>query len=150
MRVGSELKTYGSLSGLLFAGILVAALWLAPGLAYGQSLELRSASSRFSILYSQGRYEEALPFANKAVRLAEEEFGDSHPVLAKRLHDLAVLRSKQGHFSEAESMNERALAFWQAMDFQVEGVRMSLEPMADASDTKTAHTTVMLRDEQRA
>ena len=52
-------------------------------------------------------------------------------------------------FLTVPGLNERALAFWQAMNFQVEGVRMFLEPTANASDTKTAHTTVIRRDEER-
>ena len=59
----------------LIASILVAALWFSPGSADGQSRELLEAHNRSGVLYGQGRYQEALQLAEKAVRLGEEEFG---------------------------------------------------------------------------
>lgn len=55
-----------------------AALWLWPAITYAQSYELKSAYNRFGELYAQGRYQDALPFAKKALSLSELEFGPNH------------------------------------------------------------------------
>ena len=52
-----------------FLPVLVAlVLWTAA--SHGQSPALDEAYSRFTDLYAQGRYEEALPFAERALQLA--------------------------------------------------------------------------------
>ncbi len=48
-------------AGWLLVGLLCLALW--PGKSHGQSSELLDAFNRQSELYEQGRYQEALPFA---------------------------------------------------------------------------------------
>ncbi len=47
--------------GWLLVGLLCLALW--PGVTHGQSSEFNDALNRYSELYEQGRYQEALPFA---------------------------------------------------------------------------------------
>ena len=49
---------------LLLVDVLCLALW--PAVAYGQSPELMAAYERSNDLYAQGRYQEALPFAEEA------------------------------------------------------------------------------------
>ena len=55
--------------------LLVALLWLAlwPAPVQSQSPALMDAYNQFSELYAQGRYREAFPFAEEALRLGEEE-----------------------------------------------------------------------------
>ncbi len=48
------------------------------------------AYKRYSELFAQGRYEEALPFAERALKLAEQEFGPNDPSTAVDLNNLAV------------------------------------------------------------
>ena len=71
--------------------VFLAVLWLWPAAAYGQSPALVDASKRFTELYTQGRYQQALPFAEKALRLAEHEFGPDHPPTATALNTLPEL-----------------------------------------------------------
>ena len=47
-------------------------------------------------LHAQGRYQEALPFAEKAVRLGNKEFGPDHPTTATSLNNLAALYRTPG------------------------------------------------------
>ena len=54
---------------------VLVALVLWPAVAHGQSAALIDAYQRFLELYAQGRYQEALPFAEEALRLNEHEDG---------------------------------------------------------------------------
>ena len=59
---------------------------------------------------AQGRYRQALPFAEEALRLGKEEFNPDHPAAATLLNNLAELYRVQGRYAEAESLHRRALA----------------------------------------
>ena len=85
-------------------GLVCGAVWLAPSLAYGQSQELVDAYNQGSTLYGQGRYEAALPFHRKAVRLGEEELGPNHPTFATLLNSLGLVYGGQGRYAEAEPL----------------------------------------------
>jgi len=75
--------------------------------------DLRDAISQVRTLYDQGRYQEALPFAEKVVRLVQWEFGANHPTFAVHLNNLAALYVTQGREIEAERLFERALTIFQ-------------------------------------
>ncbi len=92
----------------LLVGLLCLALW--PGKSHGQSSELLGAFNWYSELYEQGRYQEALPFAEKALRLGKAEFGLDHPHTANLLNNLALLYHAQGHYAEAEPLHQRSPA----------------------------------------
>ncbi len=89
---------------------VLAVLWLWPAVAHGQSPALMDAYKRFAELYTQGRYQQALPFAEKALKLAEHEFGSDHPTTVTSLNNLAELHRAQGKYAEAEPLHKRALA----------------------------------------
>ncbi len=80
---------------------LLAVLWLWPITAYGQSPALDEAYKRAGELYAQGHYQEALPFAEEALRLSEREFGPDHSGVATALMRLALVYSAQGKYAEA-------------------------------------------------
>ena len=86
----------------LLAGLLCVALW--PAAARAQSPELMDAYERYSELYAEGRYQEALPFAEKALWLSEREFGPEHPTTAVLVNNLAALYRAQGRYAEAEPL----------------------------------------------
>ena len=74
----------------LVLSVLVAlVLW--PAAALGQSPELLQAYDRSSELYGQGRYQEAILYAQDALRLGERELGPDHPTTATLLNNLAWL-----------------------------------------------------------
>ena len=56
------------------AGLVI--LMLAPWTARGQSPELQDSHDSFMTLLDKDYYEEALPYAQKAVALGVQEFGD--------------------------------------------------------------------------
>ncbi len=92
--------------------LLAALLWLAllPTPVQSQSAALTSAYDRSKELYDQGRYEEALPFAEQALKLGEQEFRPDHPTTGKSVHILALLYRDQGRYAQAEPLYKRALA----------------------------------------
>ncbi len=50
--------------------VFLAVLWLWPAVAHGQSPALMDAYKRSKELNIQGRYQQALPFAEKALKLS--------------------------------------------------------------------------------
>ena len=53
--------------------LIPVALFLWPAAVFGQSPELMDAYNRVNELYAEGRYQEAIPFAEEALRLSEDE-----------------------------------------------------------------------------
>ena len=86
---------------------VLAALVLWSGAAQGQSPALVEAHDRFLDLYTQGRYQEALPYAEEALSLSEREFGLDHPDVAVRLNALAEVYRAQGDYAKAEPLHKR-------------------------------------------
>ena len=81
------------------------ALW--PAAALGQSPDFFSTYSRFSELYAQDRYDQALHFGEKALG----ELGRSdHPLAASLLSKLASLYHAFGRYDEAGPLYEQLLA----------------------------------------
>ncbi len=60
--------------GLVCAAALTIALLLSASAARSQSAELMEAYERFRELYAEGRYGEAVPFAEEALKLGEREY----------------------------------------------------------------------------
>jgi len=87
---------------------ILVALFLWPAAVFGQSPELTDAYNRVGELYAEGRYQEAIPFAEEVLRLSEDEFGPDHPDIAQSLNNLAVLYKTQGRYAEAEPLYKRA------------------------------------------
>ena len=82
-------------SGIAALAFLVVLL-VAPPAPHAQSPELVGAFERVQSLYSQGRYEEAIPVAQEAVRLSEQEIGPEHRASAEMLNNLALMYNAQG------------------------------------------------------
>lgn len=91
----------------VIAALTAALVW--PAAAHGQSPGLLEADSRFVALFAKGRFQEALPFAERALELSEREFGPDHPEVAAKLNSLAEVYRAQGKFFVAEALHLRAL-----------------------------------------
>ncbi|NEO55845.1 MAG: tetratricopeptide repeat protein [Okeania sp. SIO3B5] len=63
-------------------------------------------------LYQQGRYAEAIPFAEKALAIRKNVLGDDHPNVATSMNNLALLYYLQGKYTEAEPLFQQSLAIW--------------------------------------
>ncbi len=114
----------------LIAALLSLVIW--PGATHGQSSALLDAHNRTKELYAQGRYQEALPFAKKALGLGEHEFGPDHTTTATLLNDLAALYQAQGRYTEAEPLYQRSLTIREgALGPEHPGVAMGLNNLAE-------------------
>jgi len=89
--------------------LLASLALLAPAMADDRQ-DLAALNKRVVSLYGQGKYAEAIPLAERAVKLAEATYGPDHPSTATSLDNLAVLYDTQGRYAEAEPLLRRALA----------------------------------------
>jgi CHAT domain-containing protein/Tfp pilus assembly protein PilF len=60
-------------------------------------------------LYSEGKFGEAIPLAERALALREKALGPMHPDVAESLNDLGVFYKVQGAYPKAEPLYVRAL-----------------------------------------
>ena len=97
-------------------GLTLAALgglWLAllaPGPAWPQTRDpIRDALDRVAELYHQKKFDEAELFAEEALSLSEEYYGEEHPTTAVMLNNLGELYREQKKYADAEAMHRRAL-----------------------------------------
>ena len=65
-------------------------------------------------LYQQGKYNEAIPLAEKALAIFEKVLGENHLDVATSLNNLALLYQFQGRYSESEPLYQQALAIYKA------------------------------------
>jgi CHAT domain-containing protein/tetratricopeptide (TPR) repeat protein len=72
--------------------------------------EARRLNKEVLLLYSQGRYAEAMPLAQKVLVFNEKELGSEHTDTASSLNNLALLYKSQGRYADAEPLLKRALA----------------------------------------
>ena len=78
--------------------------------SFAQADELQDAYDQYKALNEQGKYQEALPFAQEAVRLAETKFGKDDDDTSVYLNNLGLLyRRNLGDYDKAEPLYKRAL-----------------------------------------
>jgi TonB family protein len=66
-------------------------------------------------LSNEGKYQEALPLAQRALELREKALGREHPLVASALMNVATLDSYLRNFEEAKSLAHRALAIYEKL-----------------------------------
>jgi tetratricopeptide (TPR) repeat protein len=87
-----------------------------PHVAFAQSSSVWDTADATALnqqvfrLYSQGRYSEAIPLAQRVLASQERTLGPDHPNLAMALNDLAVLYIAQGNYADAEQLLKRTLS----------------------------------------
>jgi tetratricopeptide (TPR) repeat protein len=64
-------------------------------------------------LIEQGRYQEAIPIAERAVEVAKRVWGPEHPETADALNSLGLVFEKIGEHAKAEPLFQEALRIWQ-------------------------------------
>ncbi|WP_031291855.1 tetratricopeptide repeat protein, partial [Leptolyngbya sp. Heron Island J] len=75
---------------------------------------LEALNQQIVELSEQGRYEEAIPLAERRVEIVEAQLGPQHPEVAASLNNLAELYRLQGRYEEAEPLYQRSLGILEA------------------------------------
>ena len=116
MDLRSGLKTEGNeiilTKRLLVVLILgVSLLLAAPGWPDGGFLQkIKELNQEVLRLHQQGRYAEAIPFAEQELFIRQNIFGSEHINVAECLNDLAWLYTAVGNFVKAKPLHLRSLA----------------------------------------
>src|SRR5260370_771422 len=71
--------------------------------------EFKSLNQQVHKLFEQGKYQEAIPLAEKAVELARRVRGAEHPDTATSLNNLALLYRDMHEYAKAEPLYQEAL-----------------------------------------
>jgi CHAT domain-containing protein/Tfp pilus assembly protein PilF len=101
--------------------------------AFGpQHPDVAASLHNLAILYKeQGKYREAEPLYQRALRIKERILGPEHPSVADSLNSMATLDWKRGKYAEAEPLYERALAIRETvLGLQHADVAASLQNLA--------------------
>jgi len=89
------------------------AWWVAAVGVSAQPDELEEAkrlNREVNQLYGAGRYDEALPLAERALALREKALGAEHAAVAQSLNNVAMLYEAKGDYARAEPLYQRTLA----------------------------------------
>jgi tetratricopeptide (TPR) repeat protein len=76
----------------------------------GAGIEWQILNQEVMALERAGQYDRAVGVAQKALQVAEQNVGPSHPDVAMSLNNLAALYRTQGAYAKAEPLYKRALA----------------------------------------
>jgi tetratricopeptide (TPR) repeat protein/CHAT domain-containing protein len=88
--------------------IIASLNWLGDAQAQGQE-DLALLRAEISRLLGQGKYDQAVPIAQRSVEQARQKHGEQHPEFAMAITGLAGVYRVQGHLAEAERLAKRAL-----------------------------------------
>jgi len=69
-----------------------------------------------TVLFSAGKFPEALELYRKNLALTEQQFGPAHPKTARALERVANTEDKLGHHAEALALYDRAIAIYGAAE----------------------------------
>jgi tetratricopeptide (TPR) repeat protein len=69
----------------------------------------KGLNQQIIMLYQEGKYEDAILYAKRALEISEKALGNDHPDVAASLNNLASLYYTTGKYSEAEPLYKRAL-----------------------------------------
>ena len=90
--------------------LLALGLWiLACAASQSDDDEFNLLNQQVQTLFKQGKYQEAIPLAEKAVEIAKRVYGPEHPDTATSLNNLAVLYRDMGEYAKAEPLYQEAL-----------------------------------------
>ena len=121
---------------LLLGTLALSVLALAVQTALAQDTRWENATTAGMKAYQEGRYAEAEQLLTAALKEAEK-FGKQDPRLATILNSLALLYSKQGKYTEAEPLYQRALAIYEnALGPEHPAVALSLNNLAALYQTR--------------
>ena len=94
--------------------LLALGLWiLACPASFAKGDDPNALNQQVNQLIEQGKYQEAIPIAERAVELAKRVRGLEHPDTALSLNNLAELYQAMGEYAKAEPLYQEALRICQ-------------------------------------
>ncbi|MUG97659.1 CHAT domain-containing protein [Scytonema sp. UIC 10036] len=87
-----------------------------PQLSAEQQASLEEANrlnQQADELYNKGKYDAAIPLAERALAMREKVLGKEHPDVATSINNLALLYREQGNYQQAEPLYKRSLAIFE-------------------------------------
>jgi tetratricopeptide (TPR) repeat protein/CHAT domain-containing protein len=84
-----------------------------PPRCLAQREDLTSLAQQIKKLYQEGRYKEAIPFAEKLLAIKKGTLGPDQPETAASLNDLAALYEAMGAYEKAEPLFQQALQIFE-------------------------------------
>ena len=102
----ARIRSQSSLFILLPAAALASWLVFPPSARSGEADDLTKTVLE---QYAAGKYQSAIPLAQRALELKEKTWGPDHPNVATALNNLASLYRYDGQYALAESLYKRAL-----------------------------------------
>ena len=100
-----------ALKASICVAVTALALSLAPGApSCAAEDEAGVLSQQMKELYRVGKYQEALPLAQKSLAIREQEFGPDDDKVAMPLNDLGTIHYNLGQYAVAEQLYKRSLA----------------------------------------
>lgn len=98
---------------MLLTLTLGGAWWVAVAGVCAQTDDLEEAkrlNRQVIQLYNAGKYDEAIPLAERALAIREKALGAEHAAVAQSVNSLAILYEAKGDYGRAEPLYQRALA----------------------------------------
>jgi tetratricopeptide (TPR) repeat protein len=90
--------------------LLALALWiLACPASQSDDDEFNLLNQQVQTLFKRGKYQEAIPIAEKAAKLAKRVYSPQHTYTARSLNNLGVLYQATGQYAKAERLLQQAL-----------------------------------------
>jgi tetratricopeptide (TPR) repeat protein len=104
----------------------------APNLSNEKLVEAERLNQQVLNLIQQGKYDKAIPLAQRSVAISEKALGTEHPSVAISLNNLALLYYTQGKYTQAEPLYRRSLAIREkVLGTNHQSVAISLNNLAE-------------------
>ncbi len=105
---------------ILLAGLCLLSVGVAPqagqqedaahSVTAAEMAQAKRLNQEVEKLYSQGKYDQAIPLARRFLAIVKIALGPNHPSVATALNNLALLYYAKGDYARAEPLYRRALA----------------------------------------
>src|SRR5258708_1212199 len=69
----------------------------------------QSLNNLAGLYHTQGKYEQAEPLFQRALKIHKQVYGKDHPDIASNLNNLAGLYDDHGKYDQAQPLSQRAL-----------------------------------------
>ena len=66
------------------------------------------------VLRKMGRFNEAIPYYQKALSIRESVLGENHPLVSSTVNNIALLKKELGEYTQAEPLYRRAIAIMES------------------------------------